>query len=272
MNRLSELLKRFSLRAGVFYTGNICGVHHFNKDDRRGHVHLVKQGPVRLVGGVDGGLIITEPTLLFMPRPDSHQLVADDRDGANVVCASILFGGGGRNPITDSLPSLVNVPLAALPGAEPLLQLVEDEAFSDQGGKQAALDRLCELLMIRLLRYCIHKGVAKGGSLAGLADPRLAKVLTAIHEDAAHPWELNAMADLAGMSRARFAVHFRDVVGETPGSYVASWRLNLAQSLLRAGRPLKHVSIDVGYGSPSALTRAFSRKLGTSPSAWLRAV
>jgi len=43
-----------------------------------------------------------------------------------------------------------------------------------------------------------------------------------------------------------------------------------AQGLLKKGRPLKHVADDVGYGSASALTRAFVRKLGCSPSDWLK--
>ena len=272
MDRLSQLLERFSLSAGVFYTGNICGVHDFDHDASRGHVHLIKKGPVRLIGGPEGGLSIAEPSLLFMPRADAHRLVADDRNGADVVCATIQFGAGGSNPITDSLPGLVVIPLAELPGAQPLLELLYEEAFSRHCGRQAALDRMCEILLIRLLRYCLDRGLAKGGALSGLADPRLSKALKEIHANPAKEWELSDMASLAGMSRARFAVHFREVTGETPANYLASWRITLAQTLLRAGRPLKHVSLEVGYGSPSALTRAFVRKMGTSPSSWLKSV
>ena len=270
MDRLSLLLQRFSLTAGVFYTGQICGIHHFERDTQRGHVHLIKRGPVTLTGGTEGRLEITEPTLLFLPRPDAHRLVADDRDGADVVCASIQFGGGGHNPITDSLPALVLVPLAELPGAAALLELLYDEAFAGHCGRQAALDRLCELLLIRLLRHCMDRGLTQGGTLAGLSDPRLAKALLAIHEDPVRAWELSDMASLAGMSRARFAVHFREITGDTPADYLASWRITLAQSMLRAGRPLKHVALEVGYGSPSALTRAFIRKIGQPPTRWLR--
>ena len=270
MDRLSLLLHRFSLSAGVFYTGQICGIHHFERDTQRGHVHLIKRGPVTLTGGSEGTLSITEPTLLFLPRPDAHRLIADDRDGADVVCASIQFGGGGHNPITDSLPPMVLVRLADLPGAQALLDLLYDEAFSEQCGRQAALDRLCELLLIRLLRHCLDQGLTQRGSLAGLADARLAKTLMALHEDATRPWDLSSMADLAGMSRARFAVHFREVIGETPADYLATWRVTLAQGMLRAGKPLKHVALDVGYGSASALTRAFIRKIGQAPTHWLR--
>lgn len=270
MDRLSLLLQRFSLSAGAFYSGQICGVHNFERDTQRGHLHLVKRGPVKLTGGRDGTLRITEPSLLFMPRPDTHRLVADDRDGADVVCASILFGGGGRNPITDSLPSLVLVPLAELPGAQALLELLYEEAFSERCGRQAALDRLCELLLIRLLRHCMDQGITQGGTLAGLADARLAKALVALHEDPTRPWQLADMAALAGMSRARFAAHFREITGDTPADYLATWRITLAQGLLRTGRPLKHVAIEVGYGSSSALTRAFIRKIGQPPTHWLR--
>lgn len=270
MDRLSQLLSRFSLTAGVFYSGNICGVHDFDRDARRGHVHLVKRGPVQMLGGPEGGLHITEPSLLFLPRPEVHQLIADDRHGADVVCASIQFGGGGRNPITDSLPDLVIVPLVDLPGAEPLLALLYEEAFSAQNGRQAALDRLCELLLIRLLRFCMDQGITQGGALAGLADPKLAKALIGLHAEPARAWTLTAMASLAGMSRARFALHFRAVTGDTPADYLAGWRVTQAQRLLRAGRPLKLVAAEVGYGSPSALTRAFVRKTGYPPTHWLR--
>jgi AraC-like DNA-binding protein len=92
----------------------------------------------------------------------------------------------------------------------------------------------------------------------------------AVHDAPTQAWTLEEMADLAGMSRARFAVHFREVTGETPADYLASWRITLAQGLLRAGRPLKHVALDVGYGSASALTRAFIRKIGQPPTHWLR--
>lgn len=264
------LLTHFSLRAGVFYTGNICGIHRFEEDPLRGHLHLVKRGPVRMIGEHSATIDINEPTILFLPRPDVHRLVTDDKAGADVICGTVRFGGGGRNPITDSLPAIVLVELAAMPGVDALLNLMFEEAFSEQCGRQAALDRLCEVLMIRLLRYCIDHDLTQGGTLAGLADKRLSKALLAIQEDPARAWELSDMAARAGMSRARFAVHFREVTGETPADYLASWRITVAQRLLKQGAQLKHVAYDVGYGSASALTRAFVRKLGCSPTEWLK--
>lgn len=269
MNALDSLLSHFSLHAGVFYTGNICGRHDFEKDPMRGHLHVIKQGVVELIGAKREKFEVTEPTLIFLPRPDDHRLVADSQAGAEVICGTVFFDAGGGNPITDSLPDWVLIKLSETQGIEQLLDLMFEEAFNQDDGKQAALDRLCEILIIRLLRHCIAQGLAAGGTLAGLSDSRLSKALQAVHAEPAHPWTLEEMAKSAGMSRARFAVHFKALTGTTPANYLASWRLMLAQKLMKKGVALKLIAIEVGYGSSSALARAFSRTLGCAPLEWL---
>lgn len=271
MNTLDSLLSHFSLHAGVFYTGNICGRHDFEKDPMRGHLHVIKQGVVELIGVTRKKIEVAEPTLIFLPRPDDHRLMADNKAGAEVVCGTVFFDSGGANPITDSLPDVVLIKLSETQGIEQLLDLMLEEAFNQDAGKQATLDRLCEILIIRLLRHCIASGLASGGTLAGLSDARISKTLQAVHADPAHTWTLEEMADVAGMSRARFAVHFKDMTGNTPAHYLAAWRLLLAQKLMKKGLALKLIAIEVGYGSSSALARAFSRELGCTPLAWLHA-
>jgi AraC-like DNA-binding protein len=269
MNALDSLLSHFSLHAGVFYTGNICGRHDFEMDPMRGHLHVIKQGVVELIGAKREKFEVTEPTLIFLPRPDVHRLVADSLAGAEVVCGTVFFDAGGGNPITDSLPDWVLIKLSETQGIEQLLDLMFEEAFNQDDGKQAALDRLCEILIIRLLRHCITQGLAAGGTLAGLSDSRISKALQAIHAEPAHPWTLEEMAKTAGMSRARFAVHFKALTGTTPANYLTSWRLMLAQKLMKKGLVLKLIATEVGYGSSSALARAFSRALGCAPLEWL---
>lgn len=269
MDPLANLLNSFSLHAGVFYTGNICGIHDFERDTQRGHLHLIRSGDVQVRGVTRRRFAVTEPTLMFLPRPDQHRLVADEGAGADVVCATVQFGGTGINPITASLPDLVMVPLTQLPGVDALLDLMFDEAFHEHPGRQGVLDRLCEVLMVRLLRHCMAQGLTQGGTLAGLADARLGPVLAALHDAPAHEWDLPAMASLAGMSRARFAVRFKEVIGQSPADYLASWRVLTAQRLMARGVAIKQVAEEVGYGSASALSRAFVRKLGLAPGAWV---
>ena len=258
------------MQAGVFYTGKICGIHDFEEDSQHGHVHLILRGPVAFTDEHGPTIRIADPTLLFLPRPQPHRLVADDSQGARVLCAKVRFGGNNQNPVSDSLPSVLQIPLADLRGIDCLLQFVQQESADGGQGAEASLNCLCEVLMIQVLRYCLHRGLTSGGALAGLSDPRLCKALSAIHKEPTHPWDLAEMAGVAGMSRSRFAAHFRAVTGQTPGDYLAGWRITVAQNLLKSGRGMKHVSVEAGYGSSSAFTRAFTRKVGLPPGEWLK--
>lgn len=271
MDPLSRLLSRFTVTAGVFYTGRICGVHPFAADPHRGHLHLIEQGPVDLIDEQGRSERFEQPVLIYLPRPGRHRLVADDTLGARVLCATVQFGGGdNHNPVSDSLPAVVKVRLDELDGFGDILGLIANEALQQQMGSQSAIDRLCELLIIKLLRHCLQAGLTTGGMLAGLADARLAKALAAMHRDPMRSWPLVALANEAGMSRARFAARFHQVTGSTPADYLTGWRISCAQKLLRSGRAIKQASAEAGYGSSSALTRAFIRKVGMAPSEWLR--
>lgn len=90
-----------------------------------------------------------------------------------------------------------------------------------------------------------------------------------MHQAPGASWTLAALAQEAGMSRSAFAAAFRDAVGQPPADYLADWRLALAQARLRQGRPVKVIAAELGYANASALSRAFSRKLGASPRGWL---
>lgn len=72
------------------------------------------------------------------------------------------------------------------------------------------------------------------------------------------------------MSRPRFAVHFRKVVGSTPFDYLTDWRIGTAaQAMLRKGESLKIVAPAVGYSGSTAFSRVFSDRVGLSPMQWL---
>lgn len=111
--------------------------------------------------------------------------------------------------------------------------------------------------------------LVESGVLLGLADERLGKAIESMHRRPETPWSLEQLAQQAGMSRARFAAHFREVVGMTPFDYLTNWRLGIAQTMLRKGTSLKLVASAVGYANATALTRVFTQRLGMSPSEWL---
>lgn len=274
VDRLQGLLQRFSVSARMFHSGPLCGINDF-EENGQGQLHLVRRGPVevRHAGEVH---LVTEPSLLFYPRPLAHRFISDAETGADMACANLAFGGGvasariagGGNPISRALPAFTCLPLSSLKGGEAVLELLFDEAFSERCGRQVLVDRLFDVVLVLLLRHLLDSGHIKEGPLAGLGHPQLAKALVALHDEPAKPWTLETLASTAGMSRSRFAEVFAEIVGMPPASYLASYRITLAQDALQRGDKLERIAQQVGYGSAAALSRAFTATSGVSPRQW----
>lgn len=270
MDQLAPLLSQISLSARVFFSGELCQMAKFDDSELAGHLHLVKSGKVSVrMRGTEVALI-DRPSVLFFPRPCNHSLIPQDQKGFELLCASIDLGVKVRSPLAMALPEFLALPTDDVGPMAPTLDLLFGEAFGSAFGRQAALDRLVEYFLIQMLRHVIGNGILKGGIFAALADQRLARAVNAMHDQPAHPWTLDELADLAGMSRARFAVNFRETVGMTPLDYLTDWRMSVAQNLIKQGRPIKSVAAAVGYQSQAALTRVFTKRIGCSPTDWIR--
>jgi AraC-like DNA-binding protein len=265
MDPFAALFAHVAPRARTFFTGKLCQTAQFTDE---GHLHLLKGGELTVVQTGQGDLQLDEPTLLFFPRGRVHSFAVNADRGADLVCATIELGGAEGNPIGQGLPELVVLALASHPALTPVCDLLLAEAFSERGGRQAALDRLFDYLLILIVRHVVESGRVATGVLAGLADPRLAKALTAMHEAPKKSWTLDDLAGIAGMSRTRFAEHFRARVGQTPIDYLTVWRMTIACQLLARGKPVKSVALQVGYQSAAAFSRVFSRVTGQAPRNW----
>lgn len=271
MDKLSSILNRFSISAGVFYTGGLCGLSEFDDPGaREGHLHLLNSGRLEVTDGQGRRITMEEPSLLFYPKPTRHQLIASEDDKAKVVCASIQYGTGPNNPLVNALPDVVVIPLSESSMLKSSTETLFDEAFHERSGRQVMLDRLTEIFLIQLLRYVMDSGRLSQGVLAGLAHPQLARVIMAIHQQPEKTWTLEDMTGLAHMSRSKFADEFRQLVGQSPGDYLIEWRVAVAQNLLRRGKPVGWVANEVGYENASALARVFRKKTGQSPMQWLK--
>lgn len=276
IDRLSSLLERFKVRARLFNNGPLCGISQFPAVPGRGFLHVMRRGELELRHGNKTGLprrlVITEPTLLFYPRPTPHEFRSPPVDGSDFVCAELDFDGGDRNPFVRALPPLIVLPLAQVDGLEQALALLFSETERLRCGQRLLADRLFEVVLIQLMRWLIDHPAAAGvpkGLLTGLEDARLSLALVAMHERPGAPWSLASMAAEAGMSRSAFAVAFKTVVGQPPADYLADWRISLAQSQLRQGRQVKQIADELGYASAPALSRLFTQRLGCSPKQWL---
>ena len=268
MDALAEVFRHFSLTAQVFFCGRLCGISPDHDTETAGHLHLLREGCIDVAIPDKTTFRIEEPSVLFYPRPMQHRFQSDE-EGAALVCARIDFGNGVLQPVLQSLPSFMCLPLKSAAGMGSGVELLFEEAFGELPGRQAALDRLAEYVLILLLRDAVGRELLQSGTLRGLGDDRLSKALMAMHQHPEQNWGLDRLAETAGMSRARFAVHFREVVGTTPMAYLTGWRMAIVQTMLRRGEPLKSIASAVGYESPSALSRIFAHSTGQTPSEWV---
>ena len=279
IDRLSALLERFRVRSHLFHAGELCGVTHFAAQEGRGFLHVLRRGEMvvthRARNGVPRRVEVSEPTLLFYPRPLAHDFHNAPVDGADFVCATVDFEGGARHPLARALPPMLVLPLRQVEGLDQTLALLFAETAQLRCGSRILADRLFEVLILQLLRWLLdhpEQGDLPPGLLTGLAEPRIAAALTALHEAPGADWPLAAMAQVAGMSRSAFAAAFKSHTGCTPADYLAQWRITIAQDMLRKGVPVKVAADQLGYQSAASLSRAFTMVAGVSPRAWLQSV
>ncbi|MER6199495.1 AraC family transcriptional regulator [Streptomyces sp. NPDC001586] len=190
-------------------------------------------------------------------------------DGAVVemLCGKYRLDRSRVHPLLAELPQVVHLPsrVGARPELRSAIDLLGRELGEQRPGAGIAVTGLLDLLLV----YMIRSWVAEGGTgtwPAVLGDPVASAALRALHADPAAPWSNERLAAQAGVSRPTLARRFTSLVGRPPMAYLTWWRLNLAAAALREGEdPLATVARRVGYGSPYALSHAFSREFGTTP-------
>lgn len=185
--------------------------------------------------------------------------------GERVLVETEVDWGGAANPLLAALPSTLALPVDD-PETLLLLQVFLAEAKGARCGSGTALSRLAEVLVIRILRMQIERGSTEAGLIAGLANAKISRAIVAMHDDPGRAWRNDDLAALSGMSLSRFCDVFRNLVGQTPQSYLRHWRMILARQDLDGGARVQSVARRYGYTSPEALTRAFQREYGQSPS------
>ena len=92
--------------------------------------------------------------------------------------------------------------------------------------------------------------------------------LRLIHDEPAHAWSVQTLAAATRVSRATLTRKFTGIVGEPPMSYLTNWRITLAaDQLTETTDTLDTIARRVGYANAFALSVAFKRLRGTTPTA-----
>jgi AraC-like DNA-binding protein len=165
-----------------------------------------------------------------------------------------------------ALPPVLVVPRADRD--DRLVTLLADEVARELPGQEAVLDRLLDLLLVATLRRWFNRPGAEAPAwYRAHSDPAIGPALRLLQQHPARPWTVASLAREVGVSRATFARRFGELMGEPPMRYLTQWRLAVAADLLREpDATVASVARQVGYATPFALSTAFTRERGVSPS------
>jgi AraC-like DNA-binding protein len=172
----------------------------------------------------------------------------------------VAFDGPVGRLFLDEFRQPLEIGLArADPSLIQVVHLIASEIETRRCGQPLFMNRAGDILLIGLLRHLVSAPMGTMRLFNGLADPRIARTLVAMHADPASPWTLATLALEAGMSRTSFANRFKGVMGVSAGKYLENLRLALAHRMVATGMGLKRVARETGYAGPSTLSRAMHR-------------
>ncbi|MGW2598218.1 AraC family transcriptional regulator [Streptomyces klenkii] len=258
--------------------------------------HVVLEGSCWLVPDVGTPVLLGTGDTVLLPHGNGHVLADSPLDAAaaekatpfeqwigrdgeagpragtgsgevELLCGKYRLDRSRVHPLMAELPRVVHLPNRA--GSHPELRaaigLLGGELDDRRPGSGTALPSLLDLLLVYMIRSWMAESTA-GAWSGALGDEVTAAALRALHADPAAPWTNERLAAEAGVSRPTLARRFTAMVGRPPMAYLTWWRLTFAATLLRDTQDtLAAIARRVGYGSPYALSHAFSREFGTTP-------
>jgi AraC-like DNA-binding protein len=192
----------------------------------------------------------------------------NDGGGCFIVSCRFVLASNHAGILLRTLPPIVHIrkesDLAAL--RWPVERMMQEMRQRQPGGF-LIIQHLAHMILIQALRLHLAEGMNGGvGWLFALADKQMGAAISAMHENPAHRWTLQTLAEQAGMSRSSFALKFKETVGKSPMEYLTRWRMVLAADRLEnSGDPVSVIALTLGYESESAFSTAFKRVMGCSP-------
>ncbi|MGC1299979.1 MAG: AraC family transcriptional regulator [Alloacidobacterium sp.] len=196
-----------------------------------------------------------------------------DGGGCCIVGAHFAFAGNHAGILLGVLPPIVHLQKESDKVAMRWsLERMRQELLAQQPGGFLIAQQLAHLILVQALRLHLAEGLTGGvGWLFATADKQMSAAIDSIHDDPAHHWTLQELAQRAGMSRSTFALKFKETVGKSPMEYLTRWRMLLAgDRLANSSDPISVIALSLGYESESAFSTAFKRVMGCSPRQYSR--
>ncbi|MBU4530735.1 MAG: AraC family transcriptional regulator [Hoeflea sp.] len=194
--------------------------------------------------------------------PDGSQKV-----GLVVLCAHLTVGFRGAGAIIDLLQVPIVEPLSEDVLSMRGLDLIMVELQEPRLGSRVMIRTLLLEIVLNLLRYRVDANDPTTFWLSALADQKLWPVLKVMLAKPGAAHTVESLAELAGMSRSRFAHRFSENFGATPIELLRRLRLQYAaRQLIESDAGLARIAEQSGFLSRSYFSTQFVTAFGMTPS------
>ncbi|MDQ2843907.1 MAG: AraC family transcriptional regulator [Acidobacteriota bacterium] len=189
------------------------------------------------------------------------------------VGGHFAFTGSHARILLEELPPIVHIRSEAEKAElRWSLERMRQELREQRPGASLVAQQLATTMLVQALRLHLAEGLSgRAGWLFALVDKQMKAAITSMHDDPAHRWTLQELAERSGMSRSIFALKFKATVGTSPMEYLTRWRMLLAgHRLTSSDDPISVIALSLGYESESAFSKAFRRVMVCSPRQYRR--
>jgi thiosulfate/3-mercaptopyruvate sulfurtransferase len=285
MDLLSNMLKTLRLDASIFLHSTFCQqwVIDIGAIDVA-TFHLISHGGCWLHLPHAKPIELRENDLLVLPHNAPHLVSpsaeppkdetprntpADEVSGpsATLICGTVTFGQSYWNPLIEALPEYVILPSREYRDTTlgKAVEALISECERNESGSEVVIDRLADILFIEVLRGYVDRQ-HNDNFLVALNDPKISRALASFHSEPGKPWSVQALAEIAAMSRSTFAQRFQDLVGSSTMNYVARWRMQYAHNqITETTNAIGDIAEACGYQNEESFTKTFRKEFGLSP-------
>ncbi len=191
-----------------------------------------------------------------------------------LICGNYLYFKGSDHPILRAFPEYLHISAAQINDEywlNDMLLLLIRRTFTDQKKAKGVVHRLSESVFLEVLRITVSENKQLKANLRAFGDKRICKALNLIHGETSNSWSVQSLAKRIGMSRSRFAERFAELIGMSPMAYLVEMRLQKALFLLdNSDLNIQQIASKTGFLSLNSFSRAFTNRIGDSPSKYRR--
>jgi len=299
MDALSAVLELIKLKSAVYFKTDFSSPWGMNVSKSNfAQFHMIVSGKCLLKMKQEKTIELYAGDIVIFPLGKPHWL-ADSKDSkkeeglkvvesiwndnpifkgdnfaTTLICGHFEFDHNIDHNFIKSLPSFIHITdmkRKEFVWLETISNLIMKESGSDLIGNTVTVNKLAEILFIHAIRAHILQKKDKKGFFTALKNPKLSIALQLIHNYPEKNWTLEKLSKEAGMSRTLFANKFKEIVGETPLSYLTRWRmLKAKQFLIESSVSISEVAEKVGYSSEAAFNRVFKKNVLKTPAVFRR--